>query len=147
MTVIESESWSPISTLRMNGRNVPPTWHEPAPGPGKKGIQQFYSGSPVAQYGPVTTLGFSLDGTLLFFGQENSLHVYEFLVDATSAHPEIAPAAAVSFNAPVKAVECCPTTVRLAVVTRSRSLYLWDRLGVEGVDVPDSEYEEGWCVS
>lgn len=83
-------------------------------------------------------LGFSPDGTLLFFGQENLLHIYEFLVDATSAHPDMAPAASISFNNQLKAVQCCPTTNRLAMVTRNRSLYLWDRLGVEGVDIPDS---------
>ncbi|BEI97961.1 hypothetical protein CcaverHIS631_0302600 [Cutaneotrichosporon cavernicola] len=113
--VVESENWKSIASLRVERTT---TTHSAS---------------------PINWLGFSPDGTVLFFGQETVLHVYAFLLDPASSAPDIEPTVTVSFNAPIKSVQYCPTSNRIAVVTRTKFLYLYDGLGVEGVEIPEAE--------
>lgn len=72
-------------------------------------------------------------------GQETTLHIYAFLLDPGSSTPDIEPTVTISFNAPIKSVQCCPTSNRVAVVTRTKFLYLYDGLGVEGVEIQEGK--------
>ncbi|BEJ13224.1 hypothetical protein CspHIS471_0303980 [Cutaneotrichosporon sp. HIS471] len=137
--VIESENWKSIASLRgyqavsISEPTLPPWSH------GQAGIVQFERTTITHSASPINWLGFSPDGTVLFFGQETALHVYAFLLDPASSAPDIEPTVTVSFNAPIKSVQYCPTSNRIAVVTRTKFLYLYDGLGVEGVEIPEAE--------
>ncbi|GMK58202.1 hypothetical protein CspeluHIS016_0502340 [Cutaneotrichosporon spelunceum] len=134
--VVESEGWKSIANLR--GYQAV-SISEPALRPwshGQANIVQFERASVTPSASPIHWLGFSPDGTVLFFGQDTVLHVYAFLLNPASSKPDIEPTVTVSFNAPIKSVEYCPTSNRVAVVTRTKFLYLYDGLGVEGVEIP-----------
>ncbi|KLT39499.1 WD40 repeat-like protein [Cutaneotrichosporon oleaginosum] len=136
--IVESENWTSIASLRgYQGISI----HEPVVPP--------WTGEPpsIVQFEPTTIsptgsaihwLGFSPDGTVLFFGQENVLHIAAFLVDSVSPTPVIEATVSISFNASIRSVQYCPTSNRIAIVTRTRYLYLYDGLGVEGVEIPDA---------
>lgn len=66
------------------------------------------------------------------------LQVYDFDCQSLVVGNTISARSAVSFISPIKAVRWCPVTNQIAAVTRGRTLYLWDDLGVEGVDVPSN---------
>lgn len=85
-------------------------------------------------------LGFSSDGTVLYFGQDSVLHVYAFLLDPGSSTPDIEATVTITFNAHIKSVQCCPTSNRVAVATRTKFLYLYDGLGVEGVAIQEGMF-------
>ncbi|CAK9783533.1 unnamed protein product [Cutaneotrichosporon oleaginosum] len=134
--IVESENWTSIASLRgYQGISI----HEPVVPP--------WTGEPpsipttISPTGSaIHWLGFSPDGTVLFFGQENVLHIAAFLVDSVSPTPVIEATVSISFNASIRSVQYCPTSNRIAIVTRTRYLYLYDGLGVEGVEIPDGKF-------
>lgn len=98
-------------------------------------------GEAQTSHSPVTWLGFSPDGNILYHGADRILQVTDFILEDNTPTPELCPHATVVFNSPLRGVEICPTANRIAVVTRSPSLYLWDGLGVEGVTIPAGKLE------
>jgi len=85
---------------------------------------------------PIDLLQFNPDGTLLLVGNGNIIQIYSFQ-DDISSNPRIEVYSSIVFNNPIKVARWCSSPDRLAVVTQSQTLYLWDLLGVEGVDVPE----------
>lgn len=85
---------------------------------------------------------FNTDGTLFYFGIDNVLNVYTFDSDGTSGSSgaQIDLLSSVQFSNSIKTIQWCPSKDRLGVVTRTRMLYLWDRLGVEGVEIPEGRH-------
>jgi hypothetical protein len=94
--------------------------------------------------GRITFLQFNTEGTLFYLGLDNVLQIYSFDSEVANTASggggtQIELLSAVQFCNPIKAIQWCPSFDRLGVVTRTRMLYLWDRLGVEGVDVPEGK--------
>lgn len=77
----------------------------------------------------ISVVAFDAEATLFFSRletQPNVVHIHTFLPTPTSSSSDIRHIAALIFTEPIKAARWCPGKRKLAISTRTGSVYFWD---------------------